>query len=88
MDFEAYRLIQYSTSEGKALGSQSASLNFAAAHYKGDIMRKIAVIHFNELFGDLLSTIMPKHPLGLLVILPNKIHPVDHQGRLKIWADI
>ena len=74
MEFEAYRLIQYSSSEGGAhYGSQSTALNFAAAPYIGDVQRKIAVIHFSELFKDAIKTIQAKHPLGLLVILPTQI---------------
>ena len=88
MDFEAYRLLQYSTSDGKHFGSQSSSLNFASAHYKGDVYRKIAIIHFNELFSDVLEIIMQRSPLGLLVILPQSIDKKDHAPRLKIWEDI
>lgn len=73
MEFEAYRLIQYSTSDGQHFGSQTTALNFAAAPYNGDIFRKVAVIHFNELFRDAVKTIISKHPMGLLVILPNQI---------------
>lgn len=49
MEFEAYRLIQLSTSEGLQQGSQATALNFAAAHFEGDIFRKIAMIHFDDL---------------------------------------
>lgn len=71
MDFEAYRLIQYtSVSDGQTYGSLSNSLNFAAAHHSGDIFRKVVVIHFSELYPEALQDIIRKGPLGLLVVLP------------------
>ena len=73
MEFDAYRLIQYSSGEGAHFGSQTTALNFAAAPYNGDIFRKVAVIHFNELFKDAVKTIIAKHPMGILVILPTQI---------------
>jgi hypothetical protein len=56
MEFEAYRLIQYSSGDGvQSYGSLSNSLNFAAAHFKGDIFRKVALIHFSELYPEALQ---------------------------------
>ena len=94
MEFEAYRLIQYTSNEGPALGntfgSLSNSLNFAAAHFTGNVFRKVAVIHFNELYSDVTYQILQKSPLSLLVILPS---PADYRqqfdsARTKIWEDI
>lgn len=73
MEFDAYRLIQYTTAEGSDYGSLSNSVNFAAAHFAGDIFRKVAVIHFNELVPDVLNRIFEKNPLSLLIILPQNI---------------
>lgn len=74
MEFEAFRLIQYTANEGTlqggTFGSLSNSLNFAAAHFSGNIFRKVAVIHFNELYSEVTDNILSKSPLGLLVILP------------------
>jgi hypothetical protein len=74
MEFEAFRLIQYTANEGiqqgNTFGTLSNSLNFAAAHFSGNIFRKVAVIHFNELYADVTENIFSKSPLGLLVILP------------------
>ena len=71
MEFDAYRLIQYSTSETQHYGSLSTSLNFAAAHFSGDIFRKIAVIHLSEIYPEAMTQIFGKNPMGLLVILPS-----------------
>ena len=56
---------------GNTFGSLSNSLNFAAAHFTGNVFRKVAVIHFNELYAEFTDQILQKSPLGLLVILPN-----------------
>ena len=57
MEFDAYRLIQYTTSEGQHFGSLSSSINFAAAHYYGDIFRKVALLQFIEIYPDVLNQI-------------------------------
>ena len=88
MEFEAYRLIQYSTGEGVHFGSQSSALNFAAAPYTGDIFRKIAVVHFTELHRDTIKNIVSKHPMGLLVILPTEIDRKTQSKQLQVWEDI
>jgi hypothetical protein len=55
MEFDAYRLIQYSTSDGQEFGSHSTSINYAAAYYQGQISRKVALIHFSELYPEVLG---------------------------------
>lgn len=90
MEFEAYRLIQYTTSEGQTLGSLSSSLNFAAAHPMGDIFRKVVVVRFDELYPELINETASKNALGLLVILPSDAHSTNSIAlkQLKVWEDI
>jgi hypothetical protein len=70
MEFEAYRLIQWATSDGQTFGSLSNSLNFAAAHSSGDVFRKVVIVRFDEIYPGLINDILQKNALGLLVILP------------------
>ena len=71
MEFDAYRLIQYTTAaDNQHYGSLSGSLNFAAAHFSGDIFRKVALLHFNEIYPEVVQHIFAKNPMSLLVILP------------------
>ena len=58
MEFEAFRLIQYSTSEGQTFGSLSNSINFAAAHPSGDVFRKVVVVRFDELYPTLITDVV------------------------------
>jgi len=66
----------------------SNSLNFAAAHFSGDVFRKVATIHFEELYSEALQDIIKKGPLGLLVILPESNSARRNFGKYKIWEDI
>jgi len=88
-EFDVFRLIQIQQGD-QFYGSQSSSLNFAAAHFTGDVFRKVAVIHFNELFDNALQQIIQKKPMGILVVLPDpgSIHQTpDFTRQLKIWEE-
>ena len=92
IEFDAQRLIQYTTSEGETFGSLSSTLNFAASHYTGDIFRKVALIHFNELIlssdPNFISKVFSKNPLSILFILPRDFESAGSTPNMKLWEDV
>lgn len=69
-EFKVYRLIQYE-SEEKVYGSQYTSLNYIGSHYKGDLLRKIALIKFSDISTlDELKQYINSNANALLFILP------------------
>jgi hypothetical protein len=64
-------------------GSQSNALNFAAAHFQGDIFRKVALIHFNDLYSGVVFNLLNKSPMGLLVVLPSSRYNESGVGSLE-----
>lgn len=87
-------MIQYTTSEGETFGSLSNSLNFAAAHYSGDIFRKVVLLHFNDALRfeshATITQIFAKSPMSVLFILPSEFEVARRQTtpNFKIWEDI
>ena len=63
-------------------------MNYAAAHFSSDVFRKVAVIHFDELYPEVIQHIIQKNPLGLLIILPEASQAKAKISQLKIWDDI
>lgn len=64
-------------------------MNFAAAHFSGDIFRKVSLIHFNDLYPDVVTEIFSKNPMSLIIILPegnNERHFSSSQQ--KVWEYI
>ena len=65
-------------------------MNFAAAHFSGDVFRKVALVRFDELYPGLVDEIVKKNALGLLVILPSEATQQSSIApkQLKVWEDI
>jgi hypothetical protein len=69
-EFKVYRLIQYE-SEEKVYGSQYTTLNYIGSHYKGDLLRKIALIKFSDISSlEELKMYINSNANALLFILP------------------
>lgn len=69
-EFKVYRLIQYE-SEEKVYGSQYTTLNYIGSHYKGDLLRKIALIKFSDIRTlEELKQYINSNANALLFILP------------------
>ena len=47
-EFNVFRLIQLNEKD-QMIGSQSTALNFQGVHIAGNIFRKVAVLHFDDL---------------------------------------
>jgi hypothetical protein len=81
-DIEVYRLLGYEEN-GATYGSKIASLNFMASHFTGNLLRKMAVIHFTEINQDNLSLILKQKTTGILIILPTNKTPAETERA--IW---
>lgn len=69
-EIKVFRLVQYESQE-QLYGSQYASLNYIGAHYKGDLLRKIALLKFSDIKSiDDLKSYINSNANALLLILP------------------
>mgnify|MGYP006976761463 CR=1 FL=1 len=68
-EFPVYRLIAYEEN-GQTFGSKIPSFNLVGSHFSGDLLRKLAIIHFSEINNESLSALLGKKIAGLLIILP------------------
>lgn len=73
-EFEVFRLIAYEDN-GQTFGSKINSFNLQGVHFTGDLLRKLAIIHFAEINEENLSNIFGKKIAGILIILPSQINP-------------
>ena len=77
-EIKVFRLVQYEVEE-KVYGSQYTSLNYIGAHYKGDLLRKIALIKLKDLSSiDELKKYINSNANALLFILP-KLNSVNDE---------
>lgn len=85
-EIKVFRLVQYEA-EDKVFGSQYASLNYIGAHYKGDILRKIALIKFSDIKSlDDLKTYINSNANALLLILPKPNEITEQLSELILGA--
>jgi hypothetical protein len=82
-EFPVYRLISYEEN-GQTFGSKVASFNLVGSHFSGDLLRKLAIIHFSEIQSESLSTLLSKKIAGLLIILPKQ----SDKNESEIWEVI
>jgi hypothetical protein len=82
-EFPVYKLIAYEEN-GQTSGSKIASFNLVGSHFSGDLLRKLAIIHFSEIQSEALSTILNKKIAGLLIILPKQAD----KNESEIWEVI
>jgi len=69
-EIKVYRLIQYESAE-TVYGSQYTSLNYIGTHYKGDLLRKIALIKFSDITSiEELKKYITSNANALILILP------------------
>jgi len=69
--------LQYNK-DGQSHGSQLASLNFVAAYFEADVLRKVAILHLNDIKENTVLNVMHKKPNGIIIILPQV--NVDHDS--------
>ncbi len=78
-EVEVYRL--YGLQKGNQIyGGKIASLNLVAAHYKGDVLRKISLIRFQELTTESIQQTISKRASGILIVLPERNTEVLEQN--------
>lgn len=78
-EVEVYRL--YGLQKGNQIfGGKIASLNLVAAHFKGDVLRKISLIRFQELTIESIQQTITKRASGILIILPERNTEVLEQN--------
>ena len=82
MEIDLFRLLQFNKNS-ESFGSQLASLNFLVAHFKGDVQRKVGVIHLKDITESILSDLISKKPTGLIIIIGQKLAISS-----KLWSDI
>lgn len=69
-EIKVYRLIQYEAEE-KVYGSQYTSLNYIGTHYKGDLLRKIALLKITDITSmEELAKYFKSNANAFLIILP------------------
>jgi len=54
-----------------------------AAHFAGESLRKLAMIHFGEIDEANLESMFSRKPGGILIILPNQFDDANLESR--IW---
>ena len=67
---------------GKPMGAKISSFNLVGTHFSGDLLRKLAIIHFSEVNAQNINTILGKKLSGLLIILPKERFGEDES---KVW---
>lgn len=71
-DFEVFRLVAYEENS-QTYGSKINAFNLQGVHFSGDVLRKLALIHFTEISEESIVTLLGKKLAGFLIILPNSI---------------
>jgi len=84
-ELEVYRLVSYEENN-QAFGSKLTSFNLVASHFSGDLLRKLAVIQFEEITEENLFATLQKRASGLLIMLPEADIPAAKEQA--VWKVI
>ena len=85
-EFDIYRLVALEQG-GKPLGSKVSSFTLVGTHFSGDLLRKLALIHFSEVTAENINDLLSKKPSGLLLILPTDQSEVDEAAGWRVVSE-
>jgi hypothetical protein len=72
--YQVFRLVGFEES-GANFGTRSHGFNLVGTHFSGDLLRKLAIIHFSEINEDTLTKITNQKIAGILFIVPKNFNP-------------